>query len=127
MTIARKEAILSMTPGADHSDYEGYFVELTAGNPTVCNAATDVPFGIILDGEPTTGVDSIGVCGGNFGPARVKLSGVVAKGADLQLAADGTCVTDALAGARVIVAKALEAGVSGDLIEAVILTPVQYS
>jgi hypothetical protein len=127
MSIARKEAIIAMTPGADHSEKEGYFVKLSAGKPIACTAASDVPFGIILHGEDTDGVDSIGVSGGLASTAHVKLSGDVAQGADLQLHTDGSCVTDALSAARVIVAKALEAGSSGDLIEAVILTPVQYS
>lgn len=127
MSIVRKEAIIAMTPGADHSEKEGYFVKLSAGDPIVCNSAADVPFGVIIDGEATSGQDTIGVSGGMACTAHVKLSGSVAKGADLQLHTDGSCVTDGLDGARVIVAKALEDGVTGDLIEAVILTPVQYA
>jgi len=127
MSIVRKEAIIALTPAADHSDYEGYFVKLTAGVPVVSASAADVPFGVIIDGEEAGGVDSIGVCGGNLPTVRVKLSGSVSKGDSLQLHTDGSVITNAGSGARVIVAKALEDGVSGDLIEAVILTPVSYS
>jgi len=127
MSIARKEAIIALTPAADHSEKEGYFIQLTAGVPVVISSAATVPFGIIIDGEEADGVDSVGVCGGNLPTVRVKLSGTVAKGDSLQLAADGSAVVDAGSGARVVVGKALEAGVSGDLIETVILTPVSYS
>jgi len=127
MSIARKEAIIAMTPAADHSEKEGYFVEIVDEEASVCDSAADTPHGVILDGEDTDGQDSIGVCGGNFGPAHVKLSGAVSNGASLQLHTDGSVITDAGSGARVIVAKALEDGVSGDLIEAVILTPIKYA
>jgi len=126
--IVKKEAIVAITPAADHSAYEGYFVSLTAGKTVVLSSATAViPFGIILDGETTAGQDSIGVCGGSFGSALVKLSGTVAVGDSLQLHTDGSCVVDAASGARIVVAKALQAGDAGELIEAVILTPVQYT
>jgi len=127
MSIVRKEAIIALTPAVDHSEKEGYFIILTAGAPVVSSSASDVPFGVIIDGEEADGVDSIGVCGGAFGSAHVKLSGAVSKGDSLQLHTDGSVITDAGSGARVIVAKALEDGVSGDLIEAVILTPIKYA
>jgi hypothetical protein len=127
MSIVRKEAIIALTPAADHSEKEGYFINLTAGVPVVCSAVTDVPFGVLIDGEEANGVDSVGVCGGNLPTILVKLSGSVSKGQTLQLHSDGSCVVDAGSGARVVVAQALEDGVSGDLIEAVILTPVKYS
>jgi len=127
MSIVRAIAIIALTPAADHSDAEGYFVKLIAGVPVVCDAVTDVPFGILIDGEEAGGVDSVGICGGNLPTVRVKLSGSVDKGDTLQLHSDGSCVVDAESGARVVVGQALEDGVSGDLIEAVILTPVKYS
>lgn len=125
--IARKEAIFKATPAADHSEKEGYFVEGTLASVSVCNAATDIPLGVIVQGEATTGQDSIAVCGGNVGTCHVKLTGTVAQGAFLQLTATGTVITDAGTGARVVVARAMEAGVTGDLIEAVLLNPVAYA
>lgn len=127
MSIVRKEAIIALTPAVDHSAKEGYFIVLTAGLPVVSASASDVPFGILIDGEAANGVDSVGVCGGNLPTVRVKLSGSVSKGQTLQLHTNGSAVVDAGAGARVVVAQALEDGVSGDLIEAVILTPVKYT
>ena len=127
MSIVRAQAIIALTPAVDHSEKEGYFVILAAGLPVVISAASDVPFGILIDGEEADGVDSIGVCGGNLPTVRVKLSGPVSIGNTLQLHTDGSAVVDAGIGARVVVGRALEDGVSGDLIEAVILTPVKYN
>jgi hypothetical protein len=122
----RDNAIIPLTPAADQTDKEGYFVETSSGNAAVVNAATDLPTGVIVDGETTSGLSSVALM--NFGgTVRVKLSGNVNKLAKLQLAADGTVVTDAATGARVIVAQALEAGVSGDLIEAAFYGPIVYA
>jgi hypothetical protein len=72
-------------------------------------------------------VDSIAVCGGNAGPARVKASGTIAQGAYVQLHTDGSVVTDATSGPRVLVGIALESAVSGDLFECQPITPIYYS
>ncbi len=127
MAIAKETAILAMTPGADHSQKEGYFVKLSSGNPIVCTAATDVPFGIIIEGENTSGQDSIGVLGGNLPIVHVKTSGNVSKGNYLQLAADGSVVADVGSGARVIVGRAIEDGVSGELVQAIVFNPIVYA
>lgn len=121
----KDKAILALTPTADHSLLEGYFVENSAGSAAIVNAATDIPLGVILDGEETSGKDSIAIAGGFAGTCYVKTSGVIAFGALLQLAADGTVITDAGTGARVIVGRKVDQGssVSGDLIEAVIFLP----
>jgi hypothetical protein len=117
----KNTAILALTPTTDHSLLEGYFVENSAGSAAIVNAATDIPLGVSLDGEETTGKDSVAIAGGCY----VKTSGVIAFGALLQLAADGTVITDAGAGARVIVGRKVDQGscASGDLIEAVIFLP----
>jgi len=127
MSIVRANAIIALTPAVDHSAKEGYFVIITNDLPVVSGSASDVPFGILIDGEAAGGVDSIGVCGSNLPTVRVKLSGPVDLGDTLQLHDDGSVVVDAGSGARVVVGQALEAGVSGDLIEAVIFTSVKYS
>ena len=124
-TFTRDVAIESLPQpaGVDHSTKRGFFVELTAGAASVCNAATDEPYGVILDGERAGGRSSVGLCGGNLGTVRVKTSGAVAKGRRGQLAADGTVVQDTGAGARVLVCRFTEDGTSGELVEAVILDP----
>jgi hypothetical protein len=124
---ARKSAIVPLTPAADHRTYEGYFVNLSAGTAAKSASATTRPFGLILEGENTDGVDSIAICGGNAGPCRVKASGVIAQGAYVQLHTDGSVVTDATSGARVLVGIALESAVSGDLFECQLITPIYYA
>lgn len=122
----KDNAIVAITPASDHSEKEGYFVETSSGSAEVVNAATDLPTGVIVDGEVAAGKDSVALM--NFaGTVHVKLSGTVAALAKLQLAADGTVITDAGTGARVVVAQALEAGVSGDKIEAALYGPVVYA
>lgn len=124
--ISNVNTVLSMTPGADHRNYEGYFVVLSGGNPVVCSSASVAPFGLLLEGENTDGFDSVEIGVGNK-VVKVKLSGTVTKGAYGQLANDGTVVTDATTSTRILVCRFLEAGVSGDLVDAVLITPVTYS
>jgi len=124
--VVKANAIVPMTPAADQTGKEGYFVENSSGNAVILNNAADLPIGVIVDGETTSGKSSIALM--NFsGTVHVKLSGTVNANALLQLANDGTVVTDAGSSARVIVARALEAGVSGDLIEAAFYGPLVYA
>lgn len=126
MATIKDNAIVAITPATDHSAKEGYFVENSSGSCEVSNAATDLPLGVIVDGETTSGKDSVALM--NFkGTVHVKLGGNVAKHAKLQLSTDGTVVTDATSGARVLVAQALEAGSTGDLIEAALYGPIPYA
>ena len=56
-----------------------------------------------------------------------RMSGTVTKGDKMQQHTDGTWITDAASGARVVSLVALESGVSGDIIEAAMLTPITLS
>lgn len=130
--ITRENAVLAFTPAADQSANEGYFVELSGGEVAVCNAATDVPFGVILHGDDTNGKSSIAVSAGGFaGTVNVKITdtspGTIVAGTMLCLKADGTVQADSGSGARVQVAQALEAGAAEELIEAVLIKPVVLS
>lgn len=129
--FCRATAVVPATPAADQSDKEGYLVNLTsvsgALTSTVSSSATVVAEGVILEGRATTGKSSIGILGALSGTVRLKLSGTVSAGDKLQQAADGTVVTDAATGARVLVGVALEDGVSGDLIEVATFTPLTLS
>lgn len=117
-------AVESLEAAADHSTKRGYFVELSAGKASIVNATTDVPYGLILDGEEAGGQDAIAISGGNVGTVRVKVGGAVAKGALGQLQNDGSVITDAGTGARVLVCKFMEAGAADELVEAIIFLPV---
>lgn len=123
--LTRATSIVKQTPSATHVDKEGYLVTMASGTATISTSATVPATGVILDGQATTGQSSIAVLGAVGGTVRMKASGTIAAGARVQQAADGTIVTDAGAGnARVVVGVALEAAVSGDLIEVAPLAPM---
>lgn len=116
---ARGNAIIPFTPSATHQDKEGYLVDLAGDTATISSSASTPAKGVILEGHPTTGVSSIGILGGLAAPVRLRAGGTIAKGDEVQQGADGRVLTDAAAGARLIVAVALEAAVAGQLFDAV--------
>jgi hypothetical protein len=121
-------AVLALVAAADHSTKRGFLCKITAGQAAVHDSATAEPFGIILDGEKAGGMDSVGVLGGNLGTVKVKLGGnITAIGTRLVAKADGTVEADDAAGARVVVGKALETGVTDELIEAVLFEPTVFA
>ncbi|MFO1459520.1 MAG: hypothetical protein U1G08_08920 [Verrucomicrobiota bacterium] len=127
--LSRTDAIVPATPAADHTGKEGFFVEPSGAAVAVINSAADLPLGVITEGRPQTGKDSIAICGGGAGIVKVKLSanpGAVVFGAYLVLdgATLGTAKLDPGAGARVRVARALEAGAADERIDAILLDPV---
>lgn len=121
--IARSNAIFPLTPTADHTGKEGYFVLATGA--LVSSATSTLPLGCITEGQPTTGKDAVALH--NFaGTVKVKLGatpGSVVAGSSLVLQADGSTKLDPGTGARIRVARALEAGVAQELIEAVLVDP----
>lgn len=121
--IARSTAIFPLTPLADHTGLEGYFVLATGA--VVSSATATLPLGVITEGQPVTGKDSVALH--NFaGTVKVKLGatpGSVVAGSSLVLQADGSTKLDPGTGGRIRVARALEAGVAGELIEAVLVDP----
>lgn len=122
--LSKTNGIVPMTPGADHSEKEGYFVVGSAGKPIVAPNATDKPIGLILDGESTSGKDAVAILGALSGTALVKLGGAATKLSHGQLVAGGTVQNDTGAGARVLVCVFLEDGVTDELVEAAIITPI---
>lgn len=123
----RENAVIPQTPSVTHVSKEGYLVDLADGTATISSSATVPAKGVILEGQATTGEDSIGILGALAGTVRLKTSGAITKGAQVCQAADGTIVTDAGSGARVAVGIALETGASGDLIEVATFTPRIYA
>jgi hypothetical protein len=122
---ARGNAIVPFTPSASHEDKEGYLVDLAGDVATISASAALPAKGVILEGQDVNGVSSIGILGGLAAPVRLRASGIIAKGAEVQQAGDGTVVTDAGNGnARLIVGVALEAAVAGQLFDAVAHKPV---
>lgn len=127
MNIVRKEALISLEPAADHSEKSGYFCSIdSAGKAALVAAATTLPTGVIVDGEATTGRDTV-ACHNYGGTVLVKLGGAVSAGDRLELTADGDVIEDSGSGARVIVATALEDGADTELIEAFLISPIALS
>lgn len=125
--LLRTAAIIALTPAADYTTKEGYTVNVASGTATLSTSATTPVRGVILEGAATTGKATVGILGSFEGTAKGKLSGTVTAGDRLQQAADGTLVTDAGTGSRVIVGVAIEDGVSGDLIEVAWHVPLTLS
>lgn len=125
----RTEAIIAQTPSADHTSKEGYTVTMSAGTATISSSATVPVTGVILEGGTTAQKSAIGILGAINGTLRLKTSGAIAEGARVQQAADGTIVTDAGAGARVVIGVCVQPGgaASGDLAEVAPITPLTLS
>lgn len=124
----RDKAVVVLTPLADHREKEGFFILATGALPS---DAAGIPLGVIVQGENTDGNDTVATPAFG-GTVTVKLSaspGTVAKGTYLVL--DGTTLgavkQDPGTGSRVRVARALESGVAGELIEAYLVEPLALS
>jgi hypothetical protein len=123
--IARSNAIIPITPAADHTGKEGYAVVIVGGEASIVTSNTAAPIGVITEGAPTSGKDSVALIGGGLaGTVKVKLGtspGTVNLGTYLEIKADGTFKADAGTSGTVC-ALALESGAAGELIEAALLT-----
>jgi hypothetical protein len=127
--IARTNAVIPCTPAADYTGLEGYFVKATGSGDTVtlCTGVTDSPLGVITEAPTDTGKLSVAILGGGLaGTVKVKVTatspGTIVFGSPLELAAEDGTVKLGTGGASTVVAKALEAGAAGELIEAILLT-----
>jgi hypothetical protein len=121
--ITRSEAVIPANHAADWTGKEGLFVESAAGVDTICNAATDIPIGVITEGQPKKSSLATPAFGGTV---KVKLhssAGAVVRGSYLCLHTDGSVLLDPGSGNRVRVARALEAGANSELIEAYLIEP----
>lgn len=128
----REEATLSLTPAADYTAKEGYLVTVAAGVATVSSSATTKAVGVITEPNLTAaGYASekvtVHMLGGQCGTLHMRAGGTIAQGAFVQQSTDGTVVTDAGSGARVLVGIAMESAVSGDLFEVAPLAPLTLS
>lgn len=119
----RDLAILSFQTVEDLSDNDGYVVipDAVNGGVKLADAADAAPVGVIT--TPADGaVDNVGVAVVGFtGTVRVKLGGACDAFDSLTLMADGTVEAD---GAGTIVAKAMESGAAGELVEAVLVAAI---
>src|SRR4051794_25744451 len=98
----RDNAVVHLTPATDCTEKEGYGVTISGDTATLGASATVVQDGIILEGGTVAQGVSVALLGGFKGTLNVKLGGTVVKGARLQQSTDGSYVTDAASGARVV-------------------------
>lgn len=126
--IARTNAIIPGLHSADWTGKDGYFVESASGADSICNAATDIPLGVITEGLPASSSIATPAFGG---VVKVKVTGTspgtIVRGSYLTVKSDGTVQLDAGTGSRVRVARALEAGAANELIDAYLIEPVALS
>jgi hypothetical protein len=117
--LTRDNAIFAMTGATDLSDKEGYAVKIVGSTVALATADTGI-FGVVLDGEATTGKSTIASMAGASGTVKVKLGDTVALGGNLKVHTDGKfrAHTTTLN----VSAVAMEAGVVDDLIEAALTT-----
>lgn len=92
---------------------ENVFVIATAGVLVQGGAVTDQAVGVVVRGGVANSYSDVVL----FGKTNVRLGGTVAIGQMLTSTTSGYAIASAGTGARNEVAMALEAGVSGDLIE----------
>jgi hypothetical protein len=125
--LLRDAAIIALTAAADYSAGRGKSVTISGDTATLSASATVHARGIILEGATSGKQVTVAILGACAGTVPAKLSGTVTKGDKMQQHTDGTWITDAATGARVVSLVALESGVSGDIIEAAMLTPITLS
>lgn len=130
--MLRANAIIPQTPAADYSAKRGYLVNLAAGTATISTSATVVAKGVIVEGNPTTAgyateQVSVAILGAVKGTVPMRAGGTIAAGAWVQQSTDGTVVTDAGTGARVLVGVAVTGGAAGENIEVAPLSPTTLS
>lgn len=125
--IARANAIIPLTPAADYTGKEGYFVKNNgSGLATLCTGTTDAPLGVITEGADTDGKVAVAIHGaGLAGTVKVKVTasapGTIVLGSPLELAAEDGTVKLGTGGGATVVGTALESGAAGELIEAALV------
>lgn len=128
----REDGILPLTPAADYTSKKGYLVDIAAGVATISSSATTPVKGVIIEGNDTaagyaTEKVAVAIIGNVQGSIPMRASGSITAGDAVQQAADGTVVTDAGTGSRVIVGIAAETGVTGENIEVFPIGPIARS
>jgi len=127
MKLARPLAIIPFIASASLEGKSGHFVTINgSGQVATAAAAGNVPIGLALtEGKAGESVSVALSRGGMAGTVRVKLAGnVTAVGTLLVHQAGGKVIADPNVGSRIVVAQALETGVTDELIEAILIPPM---
>lgn len=99
---------------------EGYAVKLASGQVVVATSATDKIVGVTIGDATPAGQTATVKLRSGAGTYKVKLGSTVAVGDFLTSNGSGQLITTSTAG-NAIVGQALESGVSGDFIEAMVV------
>jgi hypothetical protein len=105
----------------DLTGKEGYLVKYDTSGVNVCSAITDHAVGVIV----RAGETECDVC--VFGECVAKAGGTVTRGKHIIPHTDGTVKQNTGTAARVVVAEACEAGAASELIEAILITPIEIA
>lgn len=128
--LRRTQGIVRLVPAADYSTNEGYGVTIAAGVATLAASLTVPIDGVIVEAGTVSQGVGVMLIGNGVGGCDVKLSGAgpFAQGTKLVQNNDGTFIIDPGTGTnRVNVGVLNEAGVTGDLREAFLRTPVNLT
>ena len=125
-SLARTNAIVTHKAAYDLTGKVGHFTLLTSTPLVELWSENNIVFGVLMtDGKAGENVTVALSAGGLAGTVRVRLAATVTYASQyLQITADGRVVPDTGSGDRILVAQALETGVTGELIEAVLFRPV---
>ena len=125
--IRNSQALLALEATADLSAKDGYFVKASTTKCASVTAVTDVPLGVITNGDVAAGNTTVALP--NFGgtvSAKVDgTPGTIALGTKLMMTATGTVrALTATTGTYFYVAIALEAGAANELIQVRLIEPI---
>lgn len=123
--LTRENAILPFTPAADLTGKEGYAVSVDDdGTIYLYDNQNEAPFGIIIHGTNPSEKTSVAVmAGGLAGTVKVKLSAAVTNIGTNLFAMDDAIFNPTAGTSAFLCAQALETGVAGELIEALLFRP----
>ncbi len=114
----------SAVAGEDLTGDEGKAVKLDgSGNIVICTAATDAPIGVLRAGAASAAAVSVALPGA---VTPVLVNGTVKRFGHIEVAAAATGTPATYGSAAIVFAQALEAGVSGDLVNALVLSPSEF-
>lgn len=131
--IVRDNAIIPITAGQDLTGYEGRPVILFDGEAMIADSAADYqPFGVLLKGGKAGETVSVAVAAGGFaGTVRILVMENVSAGNYLQVKTTGSAPYGAFGKTtvfeRYVLAQALEDGLEGEKIEAVLFKPEYFT
>jgi hypothetical protein len=124
MHLTRTNAIISVVADVDLTGQEGRFVRIS-NNESIClvDYALEKPLGLLLTGGKANERVTLAIPGGLAGTVRVKIYGPISFGELLQLTSTGCVEGYSNDAPRMVVGVALEAGKTGELIEAALYVP----